>query len=54
MKKLADYQAHRTAHAAAWDAGNRSMCNAERDKWSADDYNAAIREYSRLRTELER
>ena len=36
------------AHAAAWDEGNRSMRLAGRDKWSEDDYNAAVREFNRL------
>ena len=35
-------------HAAAWDAGNRSMRDAGRDIWSVDDYNAAVDEFNRL------
>jgi hypothetical protein len=34
--------------AAGWDAGNRAMREAGRTAWSADDYNAAAREYERL------
>lgn len=36
------------AHAAGWDAGNRSMRRAGRSRWNAEDYNAAVREYDRL------
>lgn len=36
------------AWAAATDAGNRSMRQAGRTKWSQRDYNAAIREFDRL------
>lgn len=36
------------AHAASWDAGNRSMRSAGRTAWSEDDYNAAVAEYNRL------
>ena len=35
-------------HAITWDAGNRSMRQAGRDKWSVDDYNAAADEFNRL------
>lgn len=37
------------AHEAGWDAGNRSMTTAGRKTWNEDDYNAAVREYERLR-----
>ena len=36
------------AHAAAWDAGNRSMKDHGRHNWNVDDYNAACDEYDRL------
>ncbi len=36
------------AHAAARDAGNRSMRKAGRAAWSVDDYNAACAEFERL------
>ena len=36
------------AHAAGWDAGSRSMRAAGRKKWSRADYNAFVREFSRL------
>lgn len=35
-------------HAAATDAGNRSMRSNGRTVWTVDDYNAAVREYDRL------
>jgi len=34
--------------ASAWDAGNQSMRAAGRQKWSDDDYNAAVRCQDRL------
>lgn len=40
------------AWAAAQDAGSRSMHKARRETWSVDDYNAAVREYSRLMATL--
>ena len=36
------------AHAAGWDAGNRSMKKAGRKKWSREDFNAAVKETNRL------
>lgn len=36
------------AHAAGWDAGNRSMRAAGRTRWSEDDWNTAARETNRL------
>lgn len=32
---------YRIAHSAGWDAGNRSMKDGGRRKWSRKDYNAA-------------
>jgi len=31
------------ARAIGWDAGNRSMRAAGREKWNEDDYNAGVR-----------
>jgi hypothetical protein len=36
------------AHAAAWDAGNRSMRNGGRTAWNADDYAACWAEFNQL------
>lgn len=36
------------AHSAAWDAGNRSMRAAGRDRWNDDDYSAAARAFDAL------
>jgi hypothetical protein len=36
------------ARAAATDAGNRAMRAAGRNRWSAEDYAAAVREFERL------
>ena len=36
------------AWAAATDAGNRAMRKRCSKAWSAEDYNAAVREYNRL------
>ena len=36
------------AHAAAWDAGNRSMHRGDRKQWNEDDRDACIREFERL------
>ena len=36
------------ARAAAMDAGDRSMHQAERTTWSREDYNAMIGEFNRL------
>ena len=42
---IMDYQ---LAHAAAWDAGNRSMRQAGRDQWDKVDYQACVKEFERL------
>lgn len=39
---------HELAHAAGWDAANRSMRAAGRTQWNEDDYNAMAAEYERL------
>lgn len=36
------------AHAAAWDAGNRSMKAGKRTRWSLEDRDACWREFDRL------
>ena len=36
------------AHAAGWDAGNRSMRSAGRLHWNEEDYNACWAEFNRL------
>jgi len=36
------------AMAAARDAGDRHMCEADRTKWNQADYNAMVREFNRL------
>ena len=41
----------RIAHAAAWDAGNRSMRDGRRSVWNAGDYEAARETYERLARE---
>jgi|GEM_PF-2995952 len=38
----------RIAHAAGWDAGNRSMQDGGRTAWNEDDWNAACEVYDRL------
>lgn len=38
----------RIAHAAGWDAGNRSMRGSGRTAWSEDDWDAACDVYDRL------
>lgn len=43
---------YKLAHAAAWDAGNRSMRAAGRKTWSADDYAACCAEFNRLMTQI--
>jgi len=35
-------------HAAATDAGSRSMRTGSRSRWSRADYNAAVREFERI------
>lgn len=45
MKPPLTYQ---LAHAAATDAGNRSMRNSGRTAWNDDDWNAAAAEFNRL------
>ena len=45
MLKPIDYG---IAHAAAWDAGTRSMRAAGREKWGEEDLAAARREFERL------
>jgi hypothetical protein len=39
---------YQIAHAAGWDAGNRSMRAAGRTKWNEDDWNAAAEVMYRL------
>lgn len=34
---------YRLAHAAGWDAGNRSMKTARRSRWNQQDYDIACR-----------
>jgi hypothetical protein len=36
------------AMACGWDAGNRSMREAGRTKWSRADFNASVREFNSL------
>ncbi len=36
------------AHAAGWDAGNRSMREAGRTEWNEDDWNEAARIYTKI------
>lgn len=45
---------YKLAHAASWDAENRSMRAAGRTRWNQDDWNAAAREFERLVPESER
>ena len=47
----AERQRYDMAHAAAWDAGNRSMKGAGRSKWSVEDWNAMCSEFARLMPE---
>lgn len=39
---------YRIAHAAGWDAGNRSAKAAGRAVWAAEDYDAAVAQMCRL------
>ena len=39
---------YQLAHAAATDAGNRSMRRAGRKKWNDRDYAAAVKEFERI------
>jgi len=39
---------YKLAHAAAWDAGDKSMRANGRDRWNEDDYLAAAREFNRI------
>jgi hypothetical protein len=39
---------YKLAHAAAWDAGNRSMRQAGRREWSSEDLAAASDEFFRI------
>jgi hypothetical protein len=39
---------YQLAHAAGWDAGNRSMRAAGRSKWNHEDHAAASAEFSRI------
>lgn len=41
-------RARSIAHAAGWDAGNRSAAAAGRSAWNEDDYNAAAAESTRV------
>lgn len=36
------------AHAAGWDAGNRSMREAGRSTWNEDDWNAAAEAFEKI------
>ncbi len=36
------------AYAAGWDEGNRSMRQAGRTVWNAEDYNACVCKYNEL------
>jgi len=44
---------YRLAHAAGWDAGNRSMREAGRTTWNDDDWNAAAEVTNRLLDAME-
>lgn len=39
---------YQLAHAAAWDAGNRSMRAAGRERWGEEDRDACAAEFERL------
>jgi hypothetical protein len=46
-------EARRIAHAAGWDAGNRSMREHGRTSWNEDDWAVACETHGRLLAELE-
>jgi len=47
-RQYTDSQAYRIAHAAGWDAGNRSMVKAGRTAWSDEDYAASVGAFEKV------